>query len=408
MTLEFDKVMEQVARMGRALAQRNITESERLAIAWEWLQGLDDLDAIRARIQLARERDAGFRGAAPLAEAVNAAYPLPARADPTTIIAADGSQVYPSLHAAAIYYLTNIGLFIFHHGEDHLPETICDPRLHYAESQVYDSSGQVITSEAVNARRNVLELQALAAEVWRRRESDRPLLAMRDGQLLFWVGKDVPDRRRLEADYMGALVHLHDAHAALSRASDHSASLIGYVDRPTSAFIIMLLHLMSLDDIEVRQATLKTRGLLDGLTDRPLMVKLLGPGDRSALLVQQSPQNKAFHDKGESYEIVFFYLNVSRDPQHAHLARVEMPMWVARDADRVDDIHALVYEQCQLMWRYPYALARADELAVVRTAERTQLNNLIEVELRRNDQAVEHSEKLDSKVIRHGRRRYGR
>jgi len=59
------------------------------------------------------------------------------------------------------------------------------------------------------------------------------------------------------------------------------------------------------------------------------------------------------------------------------------------------------------MWRYPYALTRADELAVVRNQERAQLNELIEIELRRHAQEVAHSEKLDSKVVRHGRTRYG-
>jgi hypothetical protein len=58
------------------------------------------------------------------------------------------------------------------------------------------------------------------------------------------------------------------------------------------------------------------------------------------------------------------------------------------------------------MWRYPYALTRADELAVVRNHERAQLNDLIEIELRRHQQPVAQSEKLESKIVRHGRTRY--
>ena len=46
--------------MGRALAARNVTMGERLEEAWAVFQGLNDLDAIRARVQLARERDAGL------------------------------------------------------------------------------------------------------------------------------------------------------------------------------------------------------------------------------------------------------------------------------------------------------------------------------------------------------------
>ena len=51
----------------------------------------------------------------------------------------------------------------------------------------------------------------------------------------------------------------------------------------------------------------------------------------------------------------------------------------------------------------PYTLTRADELAVVRNQKRTHLNEMIEIELRSRAQEVNRSEKLDSKVVRHGR-----
>jgi len=414
LTLEFEKVVPQVERMGRALAARNITLTERFARAWERLQALDDLETIRDRVQLARTRNAGFRGAAPayhretgeilIHEPFNRAYPLPPRPERATIVAADGSQVYPSIHAAALYYLTNVGVFVYHHGRDDLPEQITEPRLYYSEVDVHDAQGQVIANEAVNARRSVGELQVLAREAWHHHETDCPLLALRDGPLLFWVGKEVPDGKQLENDYKGTLVWLHDLHAAMQQSSQ-SASLVGYVDRPTSAFLVSLLHLMSLPDEDVRKPALVTNGDLEGLPDQPLLFKLLQPGERSAVMVQQSPQNKRYHDKGESYEIAFFYLNVGV-PHDYHLARVEMPMWVARNPALVNLAHALIYDQCQIMWRYPYALTRADELAVVRAHEKSQLNEMIEIELRRNQQDVEHSEKLESKVSRHGRTRY--
>ena len=405
MTLEFDKVVPQVERMGRALAARNITLSERGDYAWQIFSAMHDLDAIQARIQLARERDAGFRGAAPLHEPVVQAYPRPAAPELATILAVDGSQIYPNTHSAALFYLTNTGVFVYHHGLDILPEQITEPVLAYTEALLHDERGQVISNAAVNARRTVHEVQALAREVWNRRTIGRPMLAMTDGPLLFWVGKDVPNGRRLQDDYLAAMVHLHDAHTALYDASGQSASAIGYIDRPTSAFVVSLVYLMSLDADDVRRAALETNGPLEGLTDQWLMFRLLKPGERSALFVQQSPQNKRYRDRGESYEIVFFYLNVGQ-PHANHLARVEMPMWVAKDPARVDQVHALVMAQCEMMWRYPYALTRADELAVVRNIERTQLEQMIEIELRKNEQIVELSEKLEAKVVRHGRKRY--
>ncbi len=405
MTLEFEKVAAQVARMGRALAARNASLDERSALAWERLALLGDVEAVRERVTLARARDAGFRGAALLDEPGNRSYPLPPLPPRATILAADGSQVYPNPHAAALYYLVNVGVFVYYHGADALPEQITEPQLHYSDADLHNEHGQLITNAAVNARRSVQELAVLAREAWARADCAGPLLAITDGPLLFWVEKDVPDYKQLEAEHLGWQVNLHDLHANRS-AHGESASLLGYVDRPASTFLIGLLHLMSLDAAEVREPALKSNGDLEGLTDQALLFRLLKPGERSALLVQQSPRNKDYHDKDAKYEIACFYLNVSSGPPY-HLARVELPLWVAGNPALVNAAHALVYDQCQLMWRYPYTLTRADELAVVRNQERTHLNEMIEIELRSQAQEVSRSEKLDSKVVRHGRTRYG-
>ncbi|WP_162909224.1 DNA double-strand break repair nuclease NurA [Aggregatilinea lenta] len=410
MTLEFDKVVSQVAKMGRALAARNSADSQRLEGAWEQFLKLDDLDAVHARIELVRERDAGYRGVAPLqnaSEALNRAYPLPEGPARATIIAADGSQIYPSIHAAALYYLTNIGVLVYHDGCDDLPEQYTEPKLFYADSDLRDDRGQMITNDTVNARRTLAELQTLASTAWDKRHIDCDLLAVSDGPLLFWVRNDVPDRRALEESYFKAMEQVQDTDTRMQEDHGHRASLIGYVDRPTSAFLVNLLHLMRLEDEQVRRAALETNGDWEGLLDQLIMSRLLKTGERSAVFVQQSPQNKRYHDRAEDYEIAFFYLNVAPATEKPHLARVEMPMWVARAPQMVEHVHALIHRQCQLMWRYPYALTRADELAVVRSHEKAELEQLIEIELRRNEQVVEHSEKLDSKTVRSGRTRYG-
>ena len=407
MTLEFDKVVSQVQRMGQALAARSASMSERLALAWERLSLLGDVEAVQQRIGLVRERDAGFRGAALLHEPADRAYPLPPLPSRATILAADGSQVYPNAHAAALYYLINVGVFIYRHGADDLPTPLTEPHLVYTDDMLHDENGHLITNAAVNARRTVQELATLVRVVREQGHGEGPLLALLDGPLLFWAGKDVPDGKQLQTEYLGWLVYLHDLHANGPQGERQPICLAGYVDRPSSAFLIGLLHLMSLAPDDVRETALKTNGDLEGLTDQPLLFKLLKPGERSALLVQQSPQNKRYHDKDPKYEIACFYLNVSANPPY-HLARVEVPMWVAREPELVNAVHALIYDQCQLMWRYPYALTRADELAVVRNHERVQLNDLIEIELRRHEQMVAQSEKLESKVVRHGRTRYDR
>ena len=46
-------------------------------------------------------------------------------------------------------------------------------------------------------------------------------------------------------------------------------------------------------------------------------------------------------------------------------------------------MQTLLYQQCQMMGRYPYIITRADELAAVEGFEKRQLDNLIEIEVRR-------------------------
>jgi hypothetical protein len=84
--LEFEKVVPQVERMGRALAALNVDMSERAIEAWDRFLALDDLDAVHDRIQLARQRD--VPGGAPQ-QPINVAYPLPPLPERAAIPAAD-------------------------------------------------------------------------------------------------------------------------------------------------------------------------------------------------------------------------------------------------------------------------------------------------------------------------------
>ena len=111
-----------------------------------------------------------------------------------------------------------------------------------------------------------------------------------------------------------------------------------------------------------------------------------------------SPQNKEFKKSGELLEIAFFYLNTAAPGELPKIARVEIPMWVARDREMVAELQALIFHQCQqLMTRYPYALTRADELAVVKGEESRQLNLLIQVAMTRFGLDTQESQKQSGK-----------
>jgi hypothetical protein len=65
--------------------------------------------------------------------------------------------------------------------------------------------------------------------------------------------------------------------------------------------------------------------------------------------------------------------------------RVEIPQWVAEDRKKLELLHAVLIEQCNMMGAkpYPYLLHRAHETAVVRREEKDQVEQLLALELRR-------------------------
>ncbi|MBZ0304268.1 MAG: DNA double-strand break repair nuclease NurA, partial [Anaerolineae bacterium] len=148
---------------------------------------------------------------------------------------------------------------------------------------------------------------------------------------------------------------------------------------------IRLLYLLSLEN----EAALRDSqhgspaGDLEGLRDAQFFRLILEPGERSALMVQNSPRNLEFKERGENYEIAFFYLNVGSTFTPS-IVRVDVPVWVARHKQAVDELHALLLAQCRVQGRnpYPYVLTRAHELAVVSKDDQRKLEEMIKTQLR--------------------------
>ncbi len=383
MTLEFNRVVEQVYKLGAMLTQLDFDLSDAMTIARQRFEDCSDLAAVWERIEWVRSSEiSGYRGAAPIdlpnAEPINAIIPEPPCPPYATLIAADGSQVYPDEQAPVHYYLINIGLFIFHHGIERTPEQFTLPYLKYHKSDVHDRYGRVIRNRTVDDRRTVEEMRHLANAAWERRTPDTPLVTIYDNRLMFLPGNDAHDSDQLLKDYIAALVHLQDANAILG----------GYIDNPhRSKRFMQLLFLMGVEteeELKRRQPQITNAGELEGLRDEQFFNLILNNGERSAIMVQNSPQNKAFRDRGVNYEIAFFYLKVYNQYQ-SRVVRVDLPVWVARDTQKVAALHALLVYQCKLQGRnpYPYVITRADELAWIGTKDRAKLEELIKVQVRR-------------------------
>ena len=248
------------------------------------------------------------------AEAVAAPEP-PAAA---TIVAADGSQIYPNEQAPIHYFLLNLGALVYHYGSERTPDPFTQPRLFFHKDHVHDKYGRLIRNRTVDDRRNVAEIQFLAERAWEYRDEARPLVALYDNRLMFQPAGEHQENASFFRQYMGALVHLHDAGAVLA----------GYIDNPLRGErFIRLLYLLSLESEEQLRETQHgaPAGDLEGIRDAQFFRLILEPGERSAVMVQNSPRNLEFKERGENYEIAFFYLNVG-SAFMPHIVRVDIPV----------------------------------------------------------------------------------
>jgi hypothetical protein len=381
MTLEFNRIVEQIYKMGSMLEKLDFDLSQVLELAYQRFQSSNNPADVWERIQWVRQSSiSGYRGATPLdlpnAEPINGVYNAPNKPERATIISVDGSQVYPDELSPVHYYLINIGMFVFHHGIEHTPEQFTYPDLRFHRAHVHDKYGRIISNRTVDDRRTLEEMKRLAQATWDYRRLNVPMVALYDNRLMYLPSGETDE------DMMGEFFK------SMEMIRDSGAYLSGYIDNPhRSKRFTQLLFLMSIQneqELHDRQLELSRCGDLEGLRDRDFFSALLEEGQRSAVMVQNSPQNKEYRDEARDFEIAFFYLKVY-STSASRVVRVDIPMWVARNKSAVDAVHSLILEQCRMQGRnpYPYAITRADELAYVGGKDSHKLEELINVQIRR-------------------------
>jgi hypothetical protein len=389
MTLALNKILEQLDEMGQVLAGRVKRQRKVLPAARELLHLYAHEQGRLCRVA---QSDPGqrLRCASPSDEPLDAAISLPSLPGQITIVAADGSQIYPNRHGLAFYYVINVGSIVFRYGSGQAPDVATEPRLFYADEHMYPG-GAPVTGDLVNAERNLAEMRELADLTLAEPGEGPPRLGLADGPLLIWLQRaNLPKGRQEQilASYLDCLDRLRTGRAAVA----------GFVSRPHSAEVVALLYLTQLEQEERHTVDSLAQTEYRGLTDRALF-GYLRTGQRSALFVRGTAENERF--RGRGHTVHFFYLNTGSD-----LARVEVPEWVVLRPEQLDMVHAVVYDQCRFNNGYPYVLTRADEEAVILGEERQTLEAMISQAMARHDLPLpELSRKAQQKQVARWRRR---
>jgi hypothetical protein len=345
-------------------------------------------------------------GAKPSHEPIDAVIAAPPPPTAYTVLASDGSQIFPDKHEAHQYYLLNISVYGLYFGGNRPPlekqKTIL--AVSDADLLLYQN---IVSKELVNKRRSVMEVQFLAEQVLHE-PATPPVIALCDGRLGVVQGDRISTAEQAEHDRL-----LQEHLRALDQIAHSGAALGGYVDRPGGKPVLDLLALSTLDINEIPTALKTVARPLNWFSDATLFAGLLRqPGSRSAVFELLAGWNKAYQSQptlvNQTHSIFAFYLNISRTPTPI-IARVECPQWVATNPALLTNLHAVVFAQAQYSTAetpYPLVLTLADSAAVVQAADREIIDDMLTRELLQHGILPQVSAKLHQKQIARPKRRF--
>lgn len=405
MSLEFEQLTTAVAEMAQEVGHRRGRQDEELKKALELLREYaQEWELINTRLEraVARADEKFYRSARPLHHELPLDRGIAPQAPPerATIIATDGSQIVPDRHAPFLYYLINVGTITYYHGSGHSPDVASFPKLAYPRSSDAEADDAFnVSSNLVSMRRDQAEIEALLAKVAEAMGEPGPILGILDQRLLYWPIGNIPGGQgdRVVTAWQ----------EAMSKINALGGWLAGFIDRPGKRSVLTMLHTLDLENSgrEVSDLYGGGSGLFAGLTDTHLFDHVLDPGERSVIFVDISQHNNSFAGRDRDNEVCFFYLKTGAG--EGQLARVDIPMWVARDKEALNQVHALLIDQCRIIGGYPYVITRADEIAVVGRRDQEELENRIALRLAEQNIHTSATAKQQSKeYARGGKTRY--
>ena len=395
MPIDYQQIYEKIQEIGKGARERKKTLEERRTKARELLAAYgSELDVLRSKVDSAKAADQNIRCALPIDEPLVSSYPVPDSAVQATLIAADGSQINPDRHAAIQFSLVNVGAITMRLNSGEAPKIDTESELLYGEELL--PNGIPLSDGMVALKRDVAErtkLDELSKGIEGR------VVTFTDGPIELWGAKG--------EDTQSYFDYVEKYKGVLSRLQSRGVITAGYVDKPSADLVVRLLEIASANDEQLQK--LREFHPLRGVSDRWLYGErenpLLPPGHRSAIFHIQSSSEKNYSG---ILSLHFFYLNVGTEG-HPWPVRVEVPKWVVDDKEKLNLLHSVLVEQCRMMGSkpYPYLLHRAHETAVVKNEEKQQIEQLLTMELRKNNEEVDDGSYKQSAKDLGGRSSYG-
>src|SRR5512146_2306181 len=335
MPIDFQQIYARIREIAAGAEERGKTLEEKRNLARRLLNDYaSELDYLKKKVEDATAIDSNLRCAAPMNEPLTATYPPPEPAAGVTVIAADGSQINPDRHSSIQFCIINVGVIIMKLHSGQAPEICVQTDMLYGDELI--SNGNLLSDGLVAMRRDIAERLKLD-EI--SKDLKGQIVNLTDGTLELWGAKG--DDPQAYADFVEKYLRV------LTRLHSRGVITGGYVDKPSADLVVRLLEIATADHEQIQRV--REYEPLRGVSDRWLFGErenaLLPPGHRSAVFALQSGSVKKY--KGP-LALHFFYLNVGT-LGHPWPVRVEVPQWVAEDRKKLELLHAVLIEQCNMM-----------------------------------------------------------
>jgi hypothetical protein len=292
---------------------------------------------------------------------------------PYTIIATDGSQIYPDRHiAGAGCFLLNTGGVVLSYGSqpnESSAQFFSEPRvcLPTDVAQINEKSG--FSSEIVDLLREDDELRIAVQKTREELQHDatRKPVVFIDGTIIFWPleGKSPAIKEYFLGRYLKSLEALYKL----------CVPYAGFISMPKSRELVSLLKLglcryTVANCIPCHSAyTEFPCKAVDMLIDTHVVRSFVGERQRTTLFASSS---KIIDEYPPHLKPLFCYLDVGRE-----IVRLEIPTWVANDEKLLQHVCQVALDQSLKGDGYPVCLAEAHEQAVVKGPDREFFYHLI-------------------------------
>ena len=281
--------------------------------------------------------------------------------DTYTVLAVDGSQVYPDRHQGTSCFLINIGSVLLHYGQSNQnPPVILDSKPYVFTGD--DNEEDIVNGpELVNCKRQEFELQeglALSIALKEKLPATAPFAFLFDGSLVFWhlESKEGNLKELFLNKYLNLLHQLYKS----------SVLCAGYISLPKSK---ELVNLIRIELCKFKIEGCKELEAVNHLVDSSIAHFFLTPHTRSIVFKSNAKIGAVYPSHLVPH---FFYMDVG-----AEIVRIEIPAWIARDEKHINTVAQIILNQAIKGRGYPVALAESHEQAVVKGPDREFFYHLI-------------------------------